>query len=468
MEKNYIIPTSLLQLITSDQAYHYNIVPDSYAEGLLRVKTNQLNEGLKRELEVIFGKKIVLVPETKSQMEIYLSTNFRKSQSKKTEHLNYSEDFLETIVWRAKEIGSSDLHFEPFETKCRVRFRIDGKLKEYFVIQRSDFLVMVNKLKINSGLDISEKRLPQDGRMTLKTEQDEFDIRVSSLPTFHGEKIVLRILSKDSNLLDLETLGFSEKERGQYLNAIKKPNGMILISGPTGSGKTTTLYATLKFLNEEKTNIVTIEDPIEYTLEGINQVQLKENIGLDFSRALRTFLRQDPDVIMLGEIRDVKTANMAIRAALTGHLVLSTIHTNSAWATLSRLTDMGVPPFLIANTLHMSIAQRLVRKLCVHCKEETDIEHSLFPENFEVPKHLKKHWVSKGCEYCYHTGFMGRKAIYEMIPIQKELIPYIKQNRIDIDDYFISQKMVSLKNNAIHLIKQGVTSIEEVYALLID
>src|SRR5690606_16346772 len=307
----------------------------------------------------------------------YLAVNFRKRDQKKSQDLHFSSDFLERLLLMAKEIGSSDIHFEPYEQRCRVRFRLDGKLKEHFVVSLEEYPVIGNKLKIRAGLDISEKRLPQDGRITVKTDRDEFDIRVSTLPTLYGEKIVLRLISKDANHIDLERLGFTKAELKSYKNGIKRPNGIILISGPTGSGKTTTLYATLKYLNDGETNILTIEDPIEYTLEGINQVQLKENIGLDFASTLRTFLRQDPNIIMMGEIRDVKTANMAIRAALTGHLVLSTIHTNSAWATISRLIDMGVPHFLIANTLNMSVAQRLVRMLCSDCKEERPIDPDL-------------------------------------------------------------------------------------------
>ncbi len=288
---------------------------------------------------------------------------------------------------------------------------------------------------------------------------------VSSLPTLHGEKLVLRILSKDTGALDLEALGFTEKELKRYKEGIRNPNGIILISGPTGSGKTTTLYATLKHLNNEESNILTVEDPIEYTLEGINQVQLKESIGLDFSSTLRTFLRQDPDIVMVGEIRDVKTANMAIRAALTGHLVLSTIHTNSAWATISRLIDMGVPSFLIASTLNISVAQRLVRKLC-DCKQEAEIDGSLFPENFVVPKNMKSHYVAVGCNQCHHTGYEGRKAIYEILPITQDLMLPIKENHLEIDTYLNENKIDTLKQNAIQLVQEGTTSIEEVYSLL--
>lgn len=468
MERNYNIKTSLLQLINSEQAYYYNIVPVQAHNGMLTFKCNSPSEDLKQELTVVFGKQIQLVPETKENIALYLSNNFRKRKINKAEDFHYTNDFLEKLLVSAKDIGSSDIHFEPYEHKCRVRFRLDGKLKEYYVIALSEYPVIVNKLKIKAGLDISEKRLPQDGRITIKTQHNEFDIRVSSLPTLHGEKIVLRILSKDTNHIDLTDLGFTKKELKTYKESIKNPNGIVLISGPTGSGKTTTLYATLKLLNDDKTNIVTIEDPIEYTLEGINQVQLKENIGLDFSSALRTFLRQDPDIIMVGEIRDVKTANMAIRAALTGHLVLSTIHTNSAWATISRLIDMGVPPFLIASTLNVSIAQRLVRKLCNYCKQEEMITKTIFPEHFIIPKDLVNHYTAKGCSKCYQTGYIGRKAIYEIIPIAKLLIPYIKQNRLEINDYIKEQSIDTLKSNAINLIKQGTTSVDEVYSLLID
>ena len=468
MNNDYSIPTHLSQLLTSEQAYYYKIIPVEAHNGTLIFKSETHTENLKKELQVVFGKEVKLLPETSENIELYLSNNFRKQDLNKTEGLHYTNDFLEKILLSAKHIGSSDIHFEPYENKCRVRFRLDGKLKEYFIIPLSEYPIIVNKLKIKAGLDISEKRLPQDGRITVKTEQDEFDIRVSSLPTLYGEKIVLRILSKDANHIDIEELGFTDKELKTYREAVKNPNGIVLISGPTGSGKTTTLYATLKLLNDDKTNIVTIEDPIEYTIEGINQVQLKENIGLDFTSALRTFLRQDPDIIMVGEIRDVKTANMAIRAALTGHLVLSTIHTNSAWATISRLIDMGIPPFLIASTLNVSIAQRLVRKLCNDCKKEISISKDIFPENFSIPKDLTYHYQAIGCSKCYHTGYKGRKAIYEIIPITKTLTPNIKQNNLEVNTYLEEHDITTLKQNATKLIKEGITSVEEVYALLID
>lgn len=465
---DFSIPISLQQLVSAEQAFHYRIVPVEKTAQQIIVKTDSTDSTtLENELSVVLGYSIKTEKETTEKLNRYLSTNYRKSKATAISTIHYSADFLEKIIVNAKEIGSSDIHFEPYEKQARVRFRLDGKLKEQFHISIEEYPVLINKIKIRAQLDISEKRLPQDGRITVVTDFEDFDIRVSILPTLHGEKVVLRILSKDTNHIDINALGFSPNELATYLENIKKPNGIVLISGPTGSGKTTTLYATLKKLNLPNTNILTVEDPIEYTLEGINQVQLRENIGLDFASTLRTFLRQDPDIIMVGEIRDVNTANMAIRAALTGHLVLSTIHTNSAWATVSRLIDMGVPSFLIASTLNLSVAQRLVRKLCSNCKTEKPINTALFPSGFEIPKELLTHHEAVGCEHCYHTGYSGRKAIYEILPIDSELAALIKNNQLTIDHYFEEKKIFSLQKNAVSLIQHGITSVDEVFALLL-
>lgn len=468
VKEDFKLPVHLTQLISSEQAYQYGIIPIEEQQDIYTFKSRDTSKTLQQELQIVLGKQIVLLQESEEHIQQYLASNFRKQEQANAEQFNYSSDFLEKLLATAKHIGSSDIHFEIYEERCRVRLRLDGKLKEYFIIEQEQYPIIINKLKIKAGLDISEKRLPQDGRITIKTSSEEFDIRVSSLPTLHGEKMVLRILSKDADHIQLSDLGFTDRELNTYKETIKKPNGIVLISGPTGSGKTTTLYATLKLLNDEKTNILTIEDPIEYTLEGINQVQLKESIGLDFSSTLRTFLRQDPDVIMVGEIRDAKTANMAIRAALTGHLVLSTIHTNSAWATISRLIDMDIPSFLIASTLNVSVAQRLVRKLCPHCKTEKTINSSDFPDQLDIPKTLKSQFIAVGCNACYNTGYIGRKAIYEIIPITKTLITHIKNNQLEIDDYLKAEGIASLKTNAIMLVENGTTSIEEVYPLLIN
>jgi len=466
---NFNIPFEIQNLIDSEIAYHYRVVPIGNIDNCINLISDLDNfDELKKELEIILNRKIVVTKETSENFIKYLSTNYRKVKNENVSNIKYSNDFLEKILFSAKEYGSSDIHFEPFESKARVRYRIDGKLKEQFYIENDEYPIIVNKIKIKSQLDISEKRLPQDGRISLITDQEDFDVRVSTLPTLHGEKVVLRILSKETEELKLTNLGFTNEEFKTYLEVIKKTNGIILISGPTGSGKTTTLYATLKHLNLPNTNILTVEDPIEYTLEGVNQVQLKESIGLDFASTLRTFLRQDPDIIMVGEIRDVSTANMAIRAALTGHLVLSTIHTNSAWATVSRLIDMGIPPFLIASTLNLSIAQRLVRKLCKHCKMKNEVSQELFPIGFNIPKELVSHYVPIGCENCYHTGYSGRKAIYELLPINKYLSESIKKNQLSIDEYLAENKIITLKENATNLIIDGTTSIEEVFSLLMN
>ncbi|WP_350285218.1 GspE/PulE family protein [uncultured Croceitalea sp.] len=418
------------------------------------------------ELKIVMGYPLHLEKVGQNELQNFLTANYRNATEQNKDALTFSADFLDKILITAKEIGSSDIHFEPYEDDCRVRFRLDGKLVEQFVIAKKEYPVIINKIKIKANLDIAEKRLPQDGRITLKTVGNEFDIRVSTLPILFGEKIVLRILNRNTEAINLEALGFEKRELHNYKEGIKKPNGIVLISGPTGSGKTTTLYATLKLLNKSTTNILTIEDPIEYTLAGINQVQLKESIGLDFATALRTFLRQDPDIIMVGEIRDVKTANMAIRAALTGHLVLSTIHTNSAWATISRLIDMGVPPFLIASTLNLSVAQRLVRKLCDHCKQSVPMTTEVLPKTHVLHKELKTHFVAVGCAKCHHTGYSGREAIYEVLPITTGLTENIKNNALQIDAYLKDNAIVTLQENALRMIKEGSTAIEEVYALL--
>ena len=462
------IPTQTLQLISADQAYHYRVIPyNEFGEKVfLKTDTTKPNE-LLAELQIMLNKEIVLEQESSQIIEQYLQQNYRKrARDLQSSSLHYSEDFLMNMIYEAKEIGSSDLHFEAFEKQHRVRYRIDGKLIEKYIISLDEYPKIVNRIKIMARLDISEKRLPQDGRINVSTEVEDFDIRVSCLPTLHGEKLVLRILSKNSVSVQLKNLGFTKDELEIYEYFVKKPNGIVLISGPTGSGKTTTLYATLKLLNKKDTNILTIEDPIEYTLEGVNQVQLRENIGLDFASTLRTFLRQDPDIIMVGEIRDVATANMAIRAALTGHLVLSTIHTNSAWATISRLVDMGIPPFLIASTLNISVAQRLVRKLCTACKQEVKLRPEILPKGVILPKNIQKHYKAVGCSECYHTGYKGRKAIYEIIPITKELVQKIQNKELEVDEYLLKHKIKTLQMNALNLVEQGITSIEEVYPLL--
>ena len=359
-----IISTENLHRVTKDQAWHYRVLPKlrSDIKFTLYCEESASQIALSSELSILLNLDIQLEPIPDVHIARLLSKYYIKDNaaqgSAQLQLNNNADGFLMNLIQEAKNLKSSDIHIESYEKKCRVRIRIDGMMVERYLLKRDDYPALINKIKIIANLDIAEKRLPQDGRINFKNNDHQFDIRVSIVPTLFGEKVVLRLLNNDATEIDLNSLGFSKTDLENYLQGAKRPNGILLISGPTGSGKTTTLYATLKLLNKETTNILTIEDPVEYTLEGINQVQLKESIGLNFPVALRTFLRQDPDVIMVGEIRDTETANMAIRAALTGHLVLSTIHTNSAWGTVSRLIDMGIPSFLVASTLNTTVAQR--------------------------------------------------------------------------------------------------------------
>lgn len=466
MMKEFTISAELQQLVRSDLAWHYRILPIEITDQLIHfyIDETQNIELAKEELSALFGQAVELSTIDATTIQRNLGRFFRKANQEQHLVFDAKTDFVDRIIQDANHLGSSDIHIETYEDRARVRIRIDGQLIERFVIDKGDYAELVNKIKIRSNLDISEKRLPQDGRI----QYMDFDIRVSILPTLHGEKIVLRILGKDASFIQIDQLGLTKNDLTNYLEGTKKPNGIILISGPTGSGKTTTLYATLKLLNNEKRNIVTVEDPIEYTLEGINQVQLKESIGLTFSSALRSFLRQDPDVIMLGEIRDGETAQMAIRAALTGHLVLSTIHTNSAWGTISRLIDMGVPPFLLASTINTSVAQRLVRKLCENCKTEEPLFDHDWPRSLDNKLAPQTTFKAIGCDSCHYTGYKGRTAIYEVIPIDLDLAEKIKAADLRVETLLAERGVVSLSQQALALMKQGVTSLEEIYPLLTE
>lgn len=468
----YTFDPTFIHAISKEQAWHYRILPkDNGSAGLVLLCDEDADIAqLGDELEVVLGKNISLEKQPLPVISMLLNKHYLKEngqhQFQKVASAIEGDGFLNDLIREARSLKSSDIHIEIYEEKCRVRIRIDGMMVERYILKKTEYPALINKIKIMANLDIAEKRLPQDGRINFKEGEEAFDIRVSVLPTLHGEKVVLRLLNNNAANIDLNHVGFSEFDLANYLQGVKRPNGIILISGPTGSGKTTTLYATLKYLNKETRNILTIEDPIEYTLQGINQVQLKESIGLTFAAALRTFLRQDPDVIMVGEIRDPETANMAIRAALTGHLVLSTVHTNSAWGTVSRLMDMGIPPFLVANTLNTSVAQRLVRLLCKHCKVQEDFDPIAYPKQFKPFSVVTTHCVSKGCEHCYYTGYSGRKAVYEVIPLDQELTYEIKQGNMYINPLLEARGIKTLGENAFSLFATGDTTIEEIYPLL--
>jgi type IV pilus assembly protein PilB len=371
------------------------------------------------------------------------------------------------ILIKAIKLGASDIHFEPYERIFRVRYRVDGVMRQEMALPVKIKNAIVSRLKIMARLDIAEKRLPQDGRIKLRMGKGrEMDFRVSALPTLFGEKVVLRLLDKSALQLDMAKLGFEESSLADLQAAVHKPVGMILVTGPTGSGKTTTLYSALSELNKESENIITAEDPIEYNFIGINQVQMHEDIGLTFASALRSFLRQDPDIIMVGEIRDFETAQIAIQAALTGHLVLSTVHTNDAPGTISRLIDMGVEPFLIASAVILILAQRLVRKICVDCREPVKVHPQLLIDLGIPPDEVKTFPVykGKGCPICNNTGYKGRLGLYEVMPMKEEIKELIlaRASTTEIKREAIRLGMKTLRQSGIHKVREGITTIEEI------
>jgi type IV pilus assembly protein PilB len=377
------------------------------------------------------------------------------------------------ILIKAIKLGASDIHFEPYERTFRVRYRIDGVMRREMSLPIQIKNAIVSRLKIMSKLDIAEKRLPQDGRIKLRMGKGrEMDFRVSAIPTLFGEKVVLRLLDKSALQLDMTKLGFEEASLADLKNAIHKPVGMILVTGPTGSGKTTTLYSALSELNKETENIITAEDPIEYNFMGINQVQMHEEIGLTFASSLRSFLRQDPDIIMVGEIRDFETAQIAVQAALTGHLVLSTVHTNDAPGTITRLIDMGIEPFLISSAIILILAQRLARKVCTDCREPIKVHPQLLIDLGIPPDEVKSFptYKGKGCSICNNTGYKGRLGLYEVMPMKEELKELIlsRASTSEIKKEAIRLGMKTLRQSGIVKIKEGLTSIEEVLRTTIE
>ena len=375
--------------------------------------------------------------------------------------------FLHKMMVDAVNMRASDLHFEPYEHQYRVRFRIDGELREIASPPTAIKEKLASRIKVLSRLDISEKRVPQDGRMKLKMGADRvIDFRVSTLPTLFGEKIVIRILDPSSARLGIDALGYEPEEKERLLKAIERPYGMILVTGPTGSGKTVSLYTCLNLLNKPGVNIATAEDPSEINLPGVNQVNVNERAGLTFAVALRAFLRQDPDIIMVGEIRDLETADIAIKAAQTGHLVLSTLHTNDAPATLTRMRNMGIPPFNIASSVILITAQRLARRLCTQCKAPVDIPRETLREAGFADNELDGSWTPYGpvgCAAC-HNGYKGRVGIYEVMPISEEIqrIILADGSELEIAEQARREGVRSLRAAGLHKVKTGVTSLEEV------
>jgi type IV pilus assembly protein PilB len=383
---------------------------------------------------------------------------------------------VNVILYDAIKRGASDIHIEPFEKEYRVRYRIDGVLYEVMNPPLKLKEAITSRLKIMARLDIAEKRLPQDGRIKMKTRignrVKDLDFRVSVLPTLFGEKIVLRLLDKDNLMLDMTKLGFEPDSLRVFEQAILKPYGMVLLTGPTGSGKTNTLYSALSRINTPEVNIITVEDPVEFNLPGVNQVQVKEAIGLNFATALRSFLRQDPNIILVGEIRDFETAEVAIKAAMTGHLVLSTLHTNDAPSSINRLMNMGIEPFLVTTSVHMVAAQRLVRRICENCKKQTEVPPPALVSLGFGEEEAERMILYKGggCERCSHTGYKGRIGLYEVMAVGEEIRDLVLSggSAFEIRQRALESGMVSLRMSGLEKIRMGLTTLEEVLRETLD
>ncbi len=507
---DYKIDTSLLKLIPYETARKYQLIPISKDGAALRVAVvDPSNNFATDEVRFLTGMKISVHVAAESMIMDAIEKYYPKKDTVKASAKNSSagqKDLLEIedlnkvigsaledltvveekddkdfprevdapivklangILMNAIKAGTSDIHIEPSETLVRVRYRTDGVLQPVLKLPVKIKNALTSRLKIMSHLDISERRLPQDGRIKLKFGEDrEIDFRVSTLPTLWGEKVVLRLLDKSSLQLDLTKLGFEEKPLQHFMDAIEKPYGMILVTGPTGSGKTTTLYSALSQLNKPGVNIMTAEDPVEYNFFGINQVHIREDIGLTFAAALRSFLRQDPDIIMVGEIRDFETAEIAIKAALTGHLVLSTIHTNDAPSTVTRLINMGIEPLLVSSSVIIVLAQRLARKICLNCKEEQTISETALLKVGMTPEEISNAqcYIGLGCSECNNTGYKGRIALYEVMPIKEDVRELILQgaSTVEIKKEAVRLGMSTLRRSAIQKVLDGTTSIDEI------
>ena len=371
------------------------------------------------------------------------------------------------LITNALETRASDIHVEPFENRLHVRYRIDGVLHDVESPPKRLSAAVISRIKIMANLDIAERRLPQDGRIRLRVQGKEIDLRVSTVPTMHGESVVMRILDKGGVALDFDRLGFEEDTLKRFLDVLMQPHGILLVTGPTGSGKTTTLYTALDRLNQPDVKILTVEDPVEYQMAGINQIQVKPQIDLTFANALRSIVRQDPDVIMIGEIRDLETAQIAVQSALTGHMVLSTVHTNDAPSTMNRLLDMGVEDYLLTSTIVGILAQRLVRTLCPHCKE-TYVALPEIAEQLGLHKYTQAGditlWHAKGCKLCAHTGYIGRICILEMLPMTDEIRSLVMKHATatDLRAEAIRGGMLSMYEDGLRKALKGVTTFEEV------
>jgi type IV pilus assembly protein PilB len=500
--KYYEIDPNVIRLIPQDTALRYQVVPLSRVGSVLTIAmTDPTNVFAMDDVKFMTGFNVEPVVASESAIADAISRFYGGSHSNGEELTNLMRDLVDEelelasdeaeldaaslekaaeeapiiklvnlILTDSVKRGASDIHLEPYETELRVRFRIDGMLQTVMTPPLKVKDAITSRMKIMAKLDIAEKRLPQDGRIMIKYKAEgkkkELDFRVSTVPTLYGEKIVLRLLDKENLRLDMTKLGFEQESLAKFERSILKPYGMVLVTGPTGSGKTNTLYSSVARLNQVDTNIMTAEDPVEFQLGGINQVQMKEQIGLNFAAALRAFLRQDPNIILVGEIRDFETAEIAVKAALTGHLVLSTLHTNDAPSTISRLMNMGIEPFLVATSVNLICAQRLVRRICSNCKEEVEVPPQVLIDAGFTEEELKttKIYHGKGCNICNKGGYKGRTGLYEVMEINDELreLILVGASALELKKKAVEQGMLTLRRSGLVKIAAGMTTMDEV------
>jgi type IV pilus assembly protein PilB len=500
--KYYEIDPTVIRLIPQDTALRYQVVPLSRVGSVLTIAmTDPTNVFAMDDVKFMTGFNVEPVVASEAAISDAISRFYGGAAANGEELSNLMRDLVEEelelapddeeldaaslekaaeeapiiklvnlILTDSVKRGASDIHIEPYETEMRVRFRVDGMLQTVMTPPLKVKDAMTSRMKIMAKLDIAEKRLPQDGRIMIKYKADgkkkELDFRVSTVPTLYGEKIVLRLLDKENLRLDMTKLGFEQESLTKFERNILKPYGMVLVTGPTGSGKTNTLYSSVARLNQVDTNIMTAEDPVEFQLGGINQVQMKEQIGLNFAAALRAFLRQDPNIILVGEIRDFETAEIAVKAALTGHLVLSTLHTNDAPSTISRLMNMGIEPFLVATSVNLICAQRLVRRICSNCKEEVEVPPQVLLDAGYREDEVKttKVYHGKGCSICNKGGYKGRTGLYEVMEINDELreLILVGASALELKKKAVEQGMLTLRRSGLVKMAAGMTTMDEV------
>jgi type IV pilus assembly protein PilB len=502
--KYYEVDLSVIKLIPQDTAVRYQIVPLSRVGSTLTIAmTDPTNVFAMDDIKFMTGFNVEPVVASETAIAEAISKFYGDVESgeelskvmkdltaedaadlelaSEEQEMNLSEleraaeeapiiKLVNLVLTDAVKRGASDIHIEPYEKELRVRFRIDGVLLPVMNPPMKLRDAITSRVKIMAKLDISEKRLPQDGRIMIKYRKDgkikDLDFRVSTIPTLFGEKIVMRLLDKENLRLDMTKLGFEQESLTKFERSILRPYGMVLVTGPTGSGKTNTLYSSISRLNTPETNIMTAEDPVEFQLPGINQVQMKDQIGLNFAAALRAFLRQDPNIILVGEIRDFETAEIAVKAALTGHLVLSTLHTNDAPSTISRLMNMGIEPFLVATSVNLICAQRLVRRICQNCKEPLDVPQQAKLDAGFSPEEVAATaiYVGKGCGTCNKSGYKGRVGLYEVMEINDELreLILVGASALELKKKAIDQGMLTLRRSGLTKIAMGQTTLEEV------